>query len=286
MGALTERLPARVTVDRDERMSTIGDRGQGFSAGRNSPARGGEDRGLAMIVAEPMAALRDPPPGTAMHARPHHGSHSHTPTRTRSHAGPAAADGHRAGSPRARRRAGDRSRRRQPHTATSAASQTAEPLVVEAQAIDTYLSDADTTAAGSFLQGQLQPASLRTRYMTDVAHASASLAARGPGGGSDPAVASAIRSVAVNLPIYTGLVQTATFNERQGYYPLADGLHRRGQQSHAGSRSSRRPRSCIPWRTGNLASDQDNAVSSPLLLDRRLLHRCCCWCSSSWSRSG
>ena len=43
-------------------------------------------------------------------------------------------------------------------TATAAASQTAEPLVVEAQAIDTYLSDADTTAAGSFLQGQLQPA--------------------------------------------------------------------------------------------------------------------------------
>ena len=106
-------------------------------------------------------------------------------------------------------------------TATAAASQTAEPLVVEAQAIDTYLSDADTTAAGSFLQGQLQPETLRTSYMSDVALASTNLALAAQAAGSDPAVASDIRSVAVNLPVYTGLVQTATFNERQAYYPLA-----------------------------------------------------------------
>jgi len=39
--------------------------------------------------------------------------------------------------------------------------------------------------------------------------------------GSDPAVDASIRSLTVELPIYTGLVETATFNERQASYPLA-----------------------------------------------------------------
>lgn len=149
-------------------------------------------------------------------------------------------------------------------TATSAASQTAEPLVVEAQAIDTYLSDADTTAAGSFLQGQLQPASLRTHYMSDVAHASANLALAAQAAGSDPAVASAIRSVAVNLPTYTGLVQTATFNERQGYYPLATAYI--GEANNL-MRLEILPGAARLYTVENqqLTSDQDSAVSSPLL---------------------
>ncbi len=149
-------------------------------------------------------------------------------------------------------------------TATSAALQTSEPLVVEAQAIDTYLSDADTTAAGSFLQGQLQPASLRTRYMNDVAHASANLALAAQAAGSDPAVASAIRSVAVNLPTYTGLVQTATFNERQSYYPLATAYI--GEANNL-MRLEILPAAAKLYTVENqqLTSDQDNAVSSPLL---------------------
>ncbi len=149
-------------------------------------------------------------------------------------------------------------------TATSAASQTAEPLVVEAQAIDTYLSDADTTAAGSFLQAQLQPAALRTRYMSDVAQASANLALAAQAAGNDPAVASSIRSVAVNLPTYTGLVQTATFNERQGYYPLATAYI--GEANNL-MRLEILPAASTLYTVENqqLASDQDNAVSSPLL---------------------
>ena len=218
-----------------------------------------------MIVAEPMAALRDPPPATAMHARPRHGSHSHTPTRTR--VTPArlrimalglallalivglvtalAADNR--------------------HAATSAAAQTAEPLVVEAQAIDTYLSDADTTAAGSFLQGQIQPASLRARYMTDLARASASLAGAAQAAGDDPSVASTIRSVAVNLPIYSGLVETATFNERQGYYPLAAAYI---SEANNLMRAKILPAATTLYgvESRSLASDQDNAVSAPLVV--------------------
>ena len=49
-------------------------------------------------------------------------------------------------------------------SATSASWQTAEPLMVTAQTIDTSLSDADTTAAASFLQGRVEPATLQQRY--------------------------------------------------------------------------------------------------------------------------
>ncbi|HLN16226.1 MAG TPA: hypothetical protein VK277_05660 [Acidimicrobiales bacterium] len=107
------------------------------------------------------------------------------------------------------------------HAATAAAWQQAEPLVVQAQAIDTYLSDADTTAAGSFLQGQVQPARLRVRYTDDMASGSSSLAEAAQEAGNDPAVASSIRTISEDLPIYAGLVQTAAFNERQAYFPLA-----------------------------------------------------------------
>jgi hypothetical protein len=106
------------------------------------------------------------------------------------------------------------------HAATTTAWQSAEPLLVESQAIDTSLSQADTTAAGSFLLGRISP-DVHARYLTDVAHASTSLAAAALGAGSSPVVTASIGTLAVYLPKYTGLVETATFNERQGYYPLA-----------------------------------------------------------------
>ncbi len=107
------------------------------------------------------------------------------------------------------------------HAATSAAWATAEPLMVDAQAIDTSLSDADTTAAGSFLQGNLEPATSLARYEGDIADASATLASTTQHIGDDATVAAPLQTISVALPDYTGLVQTATFNQRQGNYPLA-----------------------------------------------------------------
>jgi hypothetical protein len=223
-----------------------------------------------MIVAEPLPALRDPPQGTPAPARHRHGSHTRARTRTR--VTPSrlwamalglavlalivglvtalAADNR--------------------HTATSAALQTAEPLVVEAQAIDTNLSDADTTAADSFLQGEIQPAALRSRYMTDLARASASLAGASQAAGGDPAVTSTIRTAAINLPIYAGLVQTATFNERQGDYPLAAAYI--GEANNL-MRAEILPAATRLYDVENrlLASDENNAVSAPLLVVAALL---------------
>ena len=107
------------------------------------------------------------------------------------------------------------------HSATATASQQSEALVVRAQAIDTYLSDADTTAAGSFLQGQIQPSALRSRYEADLARASSSLAEAAQGNSHDNVASASITTMSVDIPIYSGLIQTATFNERQAYYPIA-----------------------------------------------------------------
>jgi CHASE3 domain sensor protein len=107
------------------------------------------------------------------------------------------------------------------HSASSAAWQQSEPLVVKAQAIDTDLSDADTTAAGSFLLGQIEPSALRSRYDTDLARASQNLAGAAAQAGTDPVTSSAIRTVSVDVTVYSGLIQTAISDERQGYYPLA-----------------------------------------------------------------
>ena len=109
--------------------------------------------------------------------------------------------------------------------------------------------------------------------MTDLARASASLAVAAQAAGGDPAVASTIRTVAVNLPVYSGLVQTATFNERQALLPARRGLHRRSQQPDADRRSSRPLPACTTSRTGGWRSDQDNAVSSPSAGGRLSLHR-------------
>lgn len=105
--------------------------------------------------------------------------------------------------------------------ATTAAWQNAEPLMVTAQAVDTTLSDADTTAGASFLQGRLEPPALQRRYDTDLALASTDVAVAARDAGSDPAVAQSLQTLLTDLPVYAGIVQDADFNERQGSYPLA-----------------------------------------------------------------
>jgi hypothetical protein len=106
-------------------------------------------------------------------------------------------------------------------SATTAARQRTAPLVVDAQTVDSALSDADATSAGSFLQGRIEPAALHAEYLADTARASAVLAEAEQAAGSSSASAADFRTVATDLPLYTGLVATASAAERQGSYPLA-----------------------------------------------------------------
>jgi hypothetical protein len=84
------------------------------------------------------------------------------------------------------------------------------PLAVQAQELYRSLSDADATAASAFLSNGVEPAELRSRYQSDIAAATAALAAAAAGSESDQA---AIQQLSTQLPVYTGLVETArTFN--------------------------------------------------------------------------
>ena len=109
----------------------------------------------------------------------------------------------------------------QRQSATSASWQTAEPLMVTAQDIDTSLSDADTTAAASFLQPKLESVALQDRYSGDITKASADIAIAAQQAGGDPSVGKALETLSTDLPVYTGIVSTANFNERETFYPLA-----------------------------------------------------------------
>ncbi len=114
-----------------------------------------------------------------------------------------------------------------------------QPLTVDAASIFRSLADADTTAAGGFLAGGTESAVTRQRYEADVATASqllvrAAANARVPGA-EDGAVDRTGEQVArlnALLPRYTGLIETARTNNRQGlplggaYLRYANGLMR------------------------------------------------------------
>lgn len=105
-------------------------------------------------------------------------------------------------------------------------------LAVAAQRLYRALSDADATAAGAFLSGGVEPAAVRERYQSDIADAGAALAvvAGGRAGGERGDVA--VAQISAELPVYTGLVETARMYNRQGaplggaYLREASGLMR------------------------------------------------------------
>jgi hypothetical protein len=148
----------------------------------------------------------------------------------------------------------------QRQSATSASWQTAEPLMVTAQDIDTSLSDADTTAAASFLKGRIEPPSLQNRYSNDLTTASGDIAIAAQGAGSDPGVAGALQTLSTDLPVYTGIVSEANFNERQASYPLAAAYL---AEANNLMRTDLLPAAAQVYATEHrrLTSDQDRAVS-------------------------
>src|SRR6266545_1131525 len=108
-------------------------------------------------------------------------------------------------------------------------SRASGPPTVQAQELYRSLSDADATAASAFLSNGVEPAPLRQRYQDDIAAASAALAAVTAGTGTDRA---RVGRIAAQLPVYTGLVDTARTYNRLGiplgaaYLREASGLMR------------------------------------------------------------
>ncbi len=85
-----------------------------------------------------------------------------------------------------------------------------EPLNANVTTLYRSLADADTTVAVGFLSGRAESREVRARYDGDVDLAMASLAQAGVQAGGE------ITYISRQLPVYTGLVERARANNRQG----------------------------------------------------------------------
>jgi hypothetical protein len=92
-----------------------------------------------------------------------------------------------------------------------------EPLLVTAEDLYASLSDADATAATTFLTGGLESLARRERYAGDVRTASGQLATLARQAGGSAQTRAAVATLATQLPVYSGLIETARANNRQGF---------------------------------------------------------------------
>ncbi|MGH3917761.1 MAG: hypothetical protein ACRDSG_01750 [Pseudonocardiaceae bacterium] len=91
-----------------------------------------------------------------------------------------------------------------------------EPLNANVTTLYQSLADADATVAAGFLSGGAEPSEVRARYDRDILTATASLAQAGTQAGEEPVTAKRIADITGQLPVYTGLVERARANNRQG----------------------------------------------------------------------
>ncbi len=91
------------------------------------------------------------------------------------------------------------------------------PELVAAENLYGSLADADATASTIFLRAGQEAPALRQRYLDDVKKAGGYLAAvaRSSEGAAD--ARKAVATISEQLPAYTGLVETARANNRQGF---------------------------------------------------------------------
>ncbi|HEV7628274.1 MAG TPA: hypothetical protein VGO89_17395, partial [Streptomyces sp.] len=102
---------------------------------------------------------------------------------------------------------------------TSAADSVVEhsqPLSADAARIYRSLADADTAASSGFLSGGDEPRSMRQRYERDIRQASGLLASAASNSGGSQSAQRQITKLNRGLPEYTGLVESARANNRQG----------------------------------------------------------------------
>ncbi|NUT92493.1 MAG: hypothetical protein HOY78_10725 [Saccharothrix sp.] len=100
--------------------------------------------------------------------------------------------------------------------ALTALADRSEPLAFAAQEVYRAMADADATAASAFLSGGVESAALRQRYEADVAKAAAALSTATGEITRSPELGEALSTLSQQLPVYTGLVETARAHNRQG----------------------------------------------------------------------
>jgi hypothetical protein len=78
------------------------------------------------------------------------------------------------------------------------------------------LADADASAAAGYVAGGIEPTDLRARYDRDVAQAASQLLTMASGTAADDPGRPMVATVITDLPVYTGLVETARAHNRLG----------------------------------------------------------------------
>ncbi len=92
-----------------------------------------------------------------------------------------------------------------------------EPLLVDAAILYAALSDANGTVTTTFLTGGLEPPARRARYLVDLRDAGAALERLTVRAGGSAKALSAVGVIAAKLPVYSGLVEAARADNRQGF---------------------------------------------------------------------
>ncbi|MEU2682715.1 hypothetical protein ABZ654_02330 [Streptomyces hygroscopicus] len=101
-------------------------------------------------------------------------------------------------------------------TAADAVAERSQPLSADAAQIYRSLADADTTATSGFLAGGQEPGHIRQRYERDIDTASELLVRAAANTEGSASARDEIRKINQLLPVYTGLVESARANNRQG----------------------------------------------------------------------
>jgi hypothetical protein len=91
-----------------------------------------------------------------------------------------------------------------------------EPLNTTVTTLYQSLADADATVAAGYLSGGVEPNEVRARYDQDVVAATANLAQASTQASGEVVTTNRIADITAQLPVYTGLVERARANNRQG----------------------------------------------------------------------
>ncbi|MBT2385389.1 hypothetical protein [Streptomyces sp. ISL-11] len=145
--------------------------------------------------------------------------------------------------------------------AADAVVRTSQPLSADAADIYRSLADADTTAASGFLAGGQEPHAVRQRYEKDVALASRLLVKAAANTEGSETSRRQITRLNELLPQYTGLVEAARANNRQGL-PLG-GAYLRNAGDRMRTELLPAARQLYEAETGRLGSDYADAESWP-----------------------
>ncbi|MFG2404019.1 hypothetical protein [Streptomyces brevispora] len=136
-----------------------------------------------------------------------------------------------------------------------------QPLSADAANIYRSLADADAAAASGFLAGPQEPRAVHDQYVADIEEASRLLVKAAANTDSSTKSGHEITTLNQELPRYTGLIERARANNRQGL-PLGGAYLRYANQKMAGELLPAAER-LYAAETGRLGQDYDSARTWP-----------------------